>query len=373
MTGWVAVNRIHVKHYLQSAIWPIPLLCLLAAVGVSFTTLAVDQHYQLVPQWIVGTPSATQTVLSTVATAMMTLTTLVLTVTMVAAQLAMGQFSPRIVRSVLQDRSRQFAHGLFIGTFAFSLLAIRGIDDQSGRIPGLTVVVAYVLVFTSILVLVLYVHRASQSLRVGSLIDMVGDQLRKEVDRWYPAEQLETDAREIHADEPGVAMDMDRHRLITLATQADCVLELVPKRGDFVPVGTPLFRVHGDPALLPTAEIPRLVVLDSERTHGDDPTYGFRKLVDIGERSIAVPFTDPTTTVQAIDRLHDCLRKLARVAPPARQPALDRQVALLTALVRSSYDAEEDVRFALTPDQQGVGSGPDVADRNCRATIARPA
>jgi uncharacterized membrane protein len=36
-------------------------------------------------------------------------------------------------------------------------------------------------------------------------------------------------------------------------------------------------------------------------------------LVDMAERSLSdSPFLDPTTAVQAIDRLHDCLRQLAR-------------------------------------------------------------
>src|ERR1051325_11200633 len=36
-------------------------------------------------------------------------------------------------------------------------------------------------------------------------------------------------------------------------------------------------------------------------------------LVEIGERSLAEsPYQDPTTTVQAIDRLHDLLRQLVR-------------------------------------------------------------
>ena len=33
--------------------------------------------------------------------------------------------------------------------------------------------------------------------------------------------------------------------LVTIAEQADCVLELVPAMGDFVPRGGPLFRVLG--------------------------------------------------------------------------------------------------------------------------------
>ena len=39
---------------------------------------------------------------------------------------------------------------------------------------------------------------------------------------------------------------------------------------------------------------------------------GLRMLVDIAERSLSDgPFLDPTTAVQAIDRLYDCLRQLA--------------------------------------------------------------
>ena len=55
------------------------------------------------------------------------------------------------------------------------------------------------------------------------------------------------------------------------------------------------------------------VLLGLERTLDQDVAYGLRMLVDMAERSLAdSPFLDPTTAVQAIDRLHDCLRQLAR-------------------------------------------------------------
>ena len=155
-----------------------------------------------------------------------------------------------------------------------------------------------------------------------------------------------------------------------------------------------------------------------ERVHTEDPAYGLRKLVDIAERSIAQPFNDPTTTLQALHRLHDLLRQLAArplpcgehrdedgvvrlvertlswdgyvrlafdeirlagasspqvtrrlcaaledlksVAPPDRQAPLDRQLRLLTAAVHRAYEDEEDVAAALTPDAEGIGSGADV-------------
>ena len=70
-----------------------------------------------------------------------------------------------------------------------------------------------------------------------------------------------------------------------------------------------------------TARLPRstrralraALILKLERTLDQDVAYGLRLLVDIAERSLAdSPFQDPTTAVQAIDRLHDILRHLAR-------------------------------------------------------------
>jgi uncharacterized membrane protein len=416
--------RLRALLVVRTSMWLIPLLCLLTSIGLSFVTLAIDDaHPGLVPDSLTGTPTAAQTVLSTVGTAMMTLITLVLTVTTVAVQLAMGQFSPRIVRALLDDRPSQAAHGLFIGTFAFALLAIRGIDDQGGgTVPGVTVLTAYALVLASVVVLVLYVHHAGQGLRVAGLIDLVGDELRTQIDRLYPKGAARAgeqgDPATIRAADPGVVVRFDRGALIEEARAADCVLELAAAMGDYVPCDGALLRVHGDPSRIEPERVRGLVLLASERSHLDDPAYGFRKLADIGERGVSQPFNDPTTTVQAIDRLHDALRQLASreipsgrlrdadgevrlivptldwsgyvrlafdeirlagagspqvtrrlraaiddlktVAPAERQAPLDRQLVLLTAGVTRRLESDDDVDAALTPDRQGIGSGPDV-------------
>ena len=85
---------------------------------------------------------------------------------MVVVQLAMGQFSPRIVQTILQDKPSQLAIGIFVATFAHAMLAMREVKfEEGGQVPGLAIVVAYVLVMISIVVLVLYVHHIGQSLR----------------------------------------------------------------------------------------------------------------------------------------------------------------------------------------------------------------
>ena len=81
--------------------------------------------------------------------------------------------------------------------------------------------------------------------------------------------------------------------------------------GDFVPHGAPLVRVQGDGRRLDRKRVQRLIALDNERTHRDDPAYGFRKLVDVAQRALGTASNDATTAVQAINRLHDSLRQIA--------------------------------------------------------------
>src|SRR3954453_5955956 len=309
-----------VLSHVRGSLWFVPVLCVGAGVVLSFATLWIDRQtgYTLVSQSLTGGPDASLSILSAVATSMVSLAALVLTITMVVVQLAMGQFSPRIVQPILKDKPSQFAIGIFVGTFAFAMLAMRQVLIGSagpGRVAGLTVVVAFVLVVVSIAVLVLYVHHIGRSLRVSALIELVGEDTRRLLDAQYPGpeEPRAVDPSLVAATSSGVLCHVEFDRLVAAARDADCTLHLIPAFGEFVASGAPLLRVEGEvtPGQLDDAR--DSIVLGLERTLDQDVAYGLRLLVDIAERSLSdSPFLDPTTAVQAIDRLHDCLRHIAR-------------------------------------------------------------
>ena len=93
-----------------------------------------------IPRWLTGGPDAAMAILTTIAVSMVSLATLVLTITMVVVQLAMGQFSPRIVQTFLRDRPSQLAIGLFVATFAHAMLAMREVQfDGDGQVPGIAI------------------------------------------------------------------------------------------------------------------------------------------------------------------------------------------------------------------------------------------
>jgi uncharacterized membrane protein len=392
-------------------LWIIPLGCLVAGVALGIATLAIDRAtgYHLISTSITGGPTAVQTLLSTILSSLITLISVVLTVMTVAVQLAMGQFSPRIVTALLREWKNQLAFGVFAGATAFYAVALRELNGS--RVPGLTVLVAYGLALASLAVLILYVDSAGRRLRASGLIDLVGDRLHDQIEQRFPHAPGVPDgpADVIAAPEAGLVADIDVRRLVALAVDADAQLTLEVRMGDFVPAGGSLMRVdRGDPGRLGDAA--SHVRLGDERTHGLDPAYGFRKLVDIGTRSAS---DDPTTTVEALHRIHDCLRQLAvrtfpsgrhcdadgvlrvsepvrswddyvllafeeirlaaasspqiarrlraalldlkTVASPERQPALDEQLDRLDAEVRRHFDDEHDVRIALAADPLGLG------------------
>ncbi len=245
--------------HLKSSLWFIPVLCVLAGAALSSATIAVDRYfdYEALPHSFIGGPDAAAYILSTVAASMVSLTALVLTITMVVVQLAMGQFSPRIVQRILRDKPSQLAIGLFVATFVHAILALREVTingDGTGHVPGIAVVTAFVLVLASIAVLVVYVHHIGQALRVSALIELVGDETRTLLNRRYPDEgpalDLQLDSLPVvRARESGVITGIGYESLIEEARRADCLLELVPTLGEFVPAGARFSACMGSPLL----------------------------------------------------------------------------------------------------------------------------
>src|SRR3954454_23302855 len=223
-----------IKSHVRGSLWFVPVLCVGAGVLLSFVTLWIDgqSSYTLVSQSLNGGPDASLSILSAVATSMVSLAALVLTITMVVVQLAMGQFSPRIVQPILKDRPSQLAIGIFVGTFAFAMLAMRDVligNSGPGQVPGLTVLVAFLLVVISIAVLVLYVHHIGRSLRVSALIELVGSDTRRLLDAEYSERLRGSDDEGVNviaAPRSGVVTSTARHELVSLARAADCVLEM---------------------------------------------------------------------------------------------------------------------------------------------------
>ena len=116
----------------------------------------------------------------------------------------------------------------------------------------------------------------------------------------------------------GVLQSIDRPPLVDLATQRDARIEMLVEVGEYVAVGDadrphprprPEHRVTGD-------EVAACFLIGGERTLIQDPGFVFRQLVDIAIRALSPAVNDPTTGVQAIDRMVDLLATVAARPDP---------------------------------------------------------
>src|SRR5262249_12509932 len=148
----------------------------------------------------------------------------------------------------------------------------------------------------------------------------------------------------LHEGAPGTVLAYDATGLVKLAARHDLVLELVPRVGQFVPAGAPLFRVTGDHAA-PTRALNGAVAFGPERTIQQDPAFAFRILVDIASKALSAAINDPTTAVTAIDQLQNLLGQLG-LRQLANSGYRDR-AGTVRLLVRTP-DWEDFVRLAVT-------------------------
>ena len=103
----------------------------------------------------------------------------------------------------------------------------------------------------------------------------------------------------------------------------------------------------------------RHLLVRGERSFLQDPGFGIRQLVDIAIRALSPAVNDPTTAVQALDRLNDLLVVAAVRPPPTglridahHVPRLQLRVAdfeqlltlALTEIIRYGADAPQVVR-----------------------------
>lgn len=331
---------------IQSSLWVVPAIAAVVAITLAYVAVAFDRAFpELSVVLYNGGPESAREVLSTIASSMLTFKALVFSITILVLQLASNQFSPRVIRTFLREPSTKAALGIFIGTFVYAVVVLSHVrSTEPSFTPTIATLAALALVLVSVGTFIHYLHRMSQAVRAITVLTKIAAETRDIIEEVLVASDQPRDAPHAapplpdgppdrvlcRSDPPGVLTFVDEARLVELAHDSDVVLELVPRVGDFVPRGAPLLRIWGR-AELDDSSCLGAIAFDRERTAPQDPAFGFRQLVDVAVRALSPGINDPSTAVQALDQLHDLVRRLAgtEFPSPARR------------------DGDEVVRFVL--------------------------
>lgn len=269
---------------------------------------------------LIGITEDAKTIVTTISSAMMTFIGVVFSISLVAVQMASGQFSPRIVRIFIRSRITKATFSVFLATFLLSLLVLTSYDATTdpgdiSTVPLVQSLLTLVMVLLSLLLFVAYVNSTLRLMRVGHVVDRITVEsfrvlaktpLYQVGDAGHLSEPAEY---VVHRGRAGVVRDVNIARLVRDARRHDVVLRLVPRIGDFVVPGTPVVAVHGGRL---RRRLVTSVYVGAERTFHQDLSFGLRQLADIGLRALSPAVNDPTTAVQALDRIVQFLAAVAK-------------------------------------------------------------
>ena len=411
------------KSYARSALWIVPFFALLLHIVLIRLVYVIDTAIGWEPPWpwgITGTQMVLQAIIA------MTLTFLVFTFgsLLVAIQIAGGQLTPRIIAAtLLRDNVIRLVVGLFILTLLFATGALARTD---GRVYHLVSQIAGILGFCSVAAFLYLIDYAARLLRPVSIVWRIGETGRAVIESVYPEPAKETTATLAHAaflpasrtilhrGRSGIVLAVNLKALVAEASSANGIIEFLPRVGDFVGVGEPLFHLYGTAGSIDEQRVRSAVAFGPERTMEQDSLFAFRILVDIAIKALSKAINDPTTAVLALDQLQRLLRvagrrnlhddvvpdatgqlrvmfrtpnwadfvhlsfsevrlygaenpqiarrlramieNLMQTLPPYRHEALAAELSLLDRTLTRLYALPEDLALARVPDPQGLGA-----------------
>lgn len=412
-----------VKSYVRSSLWIVPFVALLLEQLVLHAAIAIDDRVDWIPIWplsVSGTTAALQTIIT------LTLSFLVFTFgsMLVAIQVASGQLTPRIIATtLLRDNVIRGCVGLLVFTMLFAIGAVSRIDSSP---PRLVVWISAILGLTSLAASLYLIDYAARLLRPVSVVWRVGEEGNAVIESVYPnrIREMESEPPPVpplgkpdwiicHRGLSAIILAVNIQALVAEAERIDAVIEFVPRVGDFIAVGQPLFLLHGGTGTPEERRLLGAVAFGPERTIEQDSTFAFRVIVDIAIKALSKAINDPTTAVLAIDQLHRLLRvvggrhlhddqisdssgqlrvvfptpnwedfvqlslseirlygaenfqvarrlraminNLTETLPEWRRSALREELELLDRSIEHLYVFPEDRALARTPDTQGLG------------------
>ena len=321
----VCMNRLRAHlSAIRSSYWFVPSVMALLAILLGAAMIWLD--VRLGSSFIKGVswyqqirPEGAREVLSTIAGSMVTVAGVVFSITIVALSYASSQYGPRVLTNFMSDRGNTVTLGTFIATFLYSLMVLRTIrGGEQDFVPQYSVIVAMLLAVCSIGVLIYFIHHVLQSIHINNVVARIGEQLVGDARVRFPQlagddttgdspkrAELEGKVTVATSSETGYIQSLDGDQMLDLARNADVLIRIRYRPGDFIMNGRGLADIA--PAERWSDERSEVLrecfTVGAKRTPDSDLMFLVSELVEIAARALSPGVNDPMTAVTCLDWL----------------------------------------------------------------------
>ncbi len=344
-----------ISETVRHSLFFVPVICVIFGLTLAAGMLALDRRVDLegVPSVLHFTVDSARELLATAAGAIITVAGIVFALTGLSVQLASSQFSPRVVRGFLRDRSQQLAIGFMVGTFTYALVVLRAVRSPDGgpeRVPVLSTALALGLTVAAVVAIVAFVSRTTHRLQSGELIRGVTEETIGAISRQFPPRgRGEPDrggqvrsagpGRGVHARAMGWIAQISPDELLDALPRGG-VARVEVHVGEFVHPGRRICTVWTDGADDEAdRKVNRAFAVGDSRTMQQDVGFGIRQIVDIALRALSPGVNDPTTAHECIVHLGAVLYEILRRDLPSAIVSGEggRRVILARRLTYADY------------------------------------
>ncbi len=339
---------------------------------LSFVALGLTHLIELfVPKDLGSSLSgqAADRLLGIIANAMLAVTTFSLSVMVTVYRSISDQWTPRVHRLIVQDRTTQTTLAVFIGAYVYALVAIilreLGIytDDRALVLFWMTVLVLTGIVY-SLIRWVLHLQGFGSLINSTRQIEQATrEQLRDRLETpcmgAHPlTSSVPEGAKTIRAAESGYIQHIYPEALQRTAELHGVDLYLARNIGSFVFLNEPMVMAVTTGA--PESDdydwdslqdaVRRQVVLGDVRSYDQDPRFGLVAMGEIGSKALSPGVNDPGTAIDVITRVGRILSDYKDEAAIGGKVRLTR----LHVPPLNPHDLIEDGLVALSRDGAGV-------------------
>ncbi|MBP2027500.1 putative membrane protein [Acetoanaerobium pronyense] len=316
---------------LRKSIWVYPIFYSITSLILSIFIITLDSRWILdienyMPEIFFTSVDLAETVLATIAGALLSMTIFTFSTTMVVLTMYSSQFSPRTVENFLTNKITMQILGVFMGGFVYSIFSLLFMRQSLSEMMVISATIGVIYAIICLVYFAVFVHHVGNYIQASNLIQRLNEssfekvsEYKNMVNKWGITRELDIYeygvVLSITSKENGYIQLIDYEGIYEVAQETKSTIILEKVIGQFITDDTQIMSIHvKEISKFEEKNINQVlsfITIGSEKTDLQDFNFSIQKIVEIALRAISPGINDPNTANHCILMLGVILGKLS--------------------------------------------------------------
>lgn len=297
----------------------IPTLVIAAFLALSVAVIWLDSM-RIKNGWpsiLPGSHESVQTLLGTIASAIITVTSITFSLLLVAVQQGAAALTSQVYDQFLRRRANQVFFGFFVGLALYCLVILAAVHPDYTPVYG--AMMAFALTVVALFLLIILIYSTIDQMRPVMIVKSIlqhtrrarSDQGKMLEHTWehFPESAIVLPRARVPSKDSGYVTRIDVEMLARQARKEGAeAVGILPSIGDYVSRGEDVLelrRAQGGFTDRAADKLLAAIRLDDQRDLDTDPAYGIEQLVTVGWTSTSTAKSNPQPGILACLSLQD--------------------------------------------------------------------